>query len=98
MGLARGADLRPRPTGTRRRLRRPAWPQWTWRNHPDIGLPIALRGSKLPPADCAGIAAGRYTPDYIHPFASAGNYPDWMAAVGPRPPESWFVTESPFDE
>ncbi|MXY77043.1 MAG: hypothetical protein F4Y40_08170 [Acidimicrobiia bacterium] len=76
----------------------PSWPQWTWRNHPDITLPKASRGSKLPPADCAGIAAGRYTPDYIHPLANAGNYPNWMSALGARPPESWSVTESPFDE
>ena len=77
---------------------RPGWPRWTWWNHPDIRLPEALRGSKLPPADCAGIAAGRYTPDFIHPLALAGNYPDWMAAVGDSPPDSWFDTESPFDE
>ena len=74
------------------------WPRWTWENHPDIRLPGALRASKLPPADCAGIAAGRYTPDYTYPVVGAGNYPDWMAAVGLRPPDTWFRTDSPFDE
>ena len=56
----------------------------------------------LPPADCAGIAAGRYTPDHIHPHTIASsNYGsvmdwvsavgDWVSAVGDSPPESWFV-------
>ena len=82
----------------RGRLGRPrsSWPRWTWQNHPDIYLPSALRGWKLPPADCAGIAAGRYTPDEIHPFVGAGNYPDWMSTVGDSPPEEWFITEDPF--
>ena len=72
------------------------WPRWTWQNHPDIYLPSAFRVGKLPPADCAGIAAGRYTPDEIHPFVGAGNYPDWMPTVGDRPPEEWFDTDDPF--
>ena len=76
----------------------PGWPRWTWWNHPDITLPGALRSTKLPPADCAGIAAGRYTPDDMHPLVDAGNYPDWMSTLGPRPPEVWFDTENPFDE
>ena len=81
------------------RLGRPraSWPRWTWQNHPDIYLPSALRVGKLPPADCAGIAAGRYTPDEIHPIVGAGNYPDWMSTVGDSPPEEWFVTDDPFD-
>ena len=91
--LSSGPD-RQRPQDSAR----PGWPRWTWWNHPDISVPEALRGSKLPPADCAGIAAGRYTPDFIHPQPTAGNYPDWMAAVGDSPPEAWFDTESPFDE
>ena len=78
-------------------LARPGWPRWTWWNHPDMTMPGSLRGSRLPPADCAGIAAGRYTPDFIHPLALAGNYPDWLAAVGDSPPEGWFDTENPFD-
>ena len=76
---------------------RPGWPRWTWQNHPDNSLDL-LRDSKLPPADCAGIAAGRYTPDYIYPAPGTGDYPVWMSAVGPRPPEVWFDTDSPVDE
>ena len=66
-------------------------------NHPDIYLPSLLQGWQPAPADCAGIAAGRYTPDEIHPIVGAGNYPDWMSTVGDSPPEEWFVTEDPFD-
>ena len=78
-------------------LARTDWPRWTWWNHPDTRLSKALRGSKLPPADCAGIAAGRYTPDDMHPVVAEGNYPDWMSTIGDSPPESWFDTENPFD-
>ena len=77
---------------------RVGWPRWTWGNHPDTYLAQPFRASKLPPADCAGIAAGNYTPDYIHPYPGIGNYPVWMSSVGDRPPESWFVKDSPFDE
>ena len=73
------------------------WPRWTWQNHPDIYLRSALRVGKLPPADCAGIAAGRYTPDETHPIVGAGNYPDWMSTVGDSPPKEWFDTDDPFD-
>ena len=90
--LTYGPDRNPADVG------RPSWPRWTWTNHPHIDLPRAIRASKLPPADCAGIAAGRYTPDYIHVGASASDYPVWLSALGPRPPEAWFITESPFDE
>ena len=76
---------------------RAGWPRWTWANHPNNNL-ASLRGNKLPPADCAGIAAGRYTPDYIYPAPGTGDYPDWMPALGPRPPEAWFATENPSDE
>ena len=73
------------------------WPRWTWANHPNNNL-ASSQGNKLPPADCAGIAAGRYTPDYIYPAPGTGDYPDWMSALGPRPPEVWFATDRPFDE
>ena len=81
------------------------WPRWTLRNHPDSHLPKSFGRRSgvpmLPPADCAGIAAGRYTPDHIHPHTIASsNYGsvmdwvsavgDWVSAVGDSPPESWF--------
>ena len=77
---------------------RVGWARWTWGNHPDTHLANAPTVFKHPPADCAGIAAGHYTPDYMHPYPDTGNYPDWMSAVGHGPPESWFVTDDPFDE
>ena len=79
-------------------LARVGWPRWTWANHPDMDLAEAIFSTPLPAADCAGIAAGNYTPDYIHPYPGIGNYPVWLSAVGDSPPESWFVTDSPFDE
>ena len=90
--LAHGHDKNPED------LARVSWPRWTWGNHPATYLSKAIQGSKLPAADCAGIAAGNYTPDYIHPQAGTANYPVWMAAVGHSPPEAWFVKDNPFDE
>ena len=86
-------DLEDRP--------RAGWPRWTWENHPDTYLPSfwgGYRDGLRPPADCAGIIAGRYTPDYIYPAPGTGDYPVWMSALGPRPPDVWYITESPFDE
>ena len=79
-------------------LARVGWPRWTWANHPDMDLAEAIFSTPLPAADCAGIAAGNYTPDYIHPYPDTSNYPVWMSAIGDSPPESWFVKDSPFDE
>ena len=82
---------------TDRHLARVGWPRWTWGNHPDMYLAQAATAFKLPAADCAGIAAGHYTPDYMHPYPGVGNYPEWMSAVGHGPPESWLDTDNPFD-
>ena len=98
-------DYSPAPGGDNYRAP-DRWPRWTWANHPDSHLPAPSPNLILPPADCEGIAAGRYTPDHIHPHTVTSSHylsltdwvaavGDWMSAVGDRPPETWESAVSP---